>query len=347
MRYASICCLVASFAVSLSAQTVPRPGMIAAAAVVQNEPLVVETPVTTGAAITGRNTANAGAETIGVSGFGLTGVTGDGFLTGGIFTSARGTGVRSNGRYFGVWGACQAASGEGCAALYGQALAGTAVYAEGVVGVFGRALPNRDGISRQESLAGLFVGKVRVDGQIDAPIVSELKAQIAELSARLAALDGKPIYQASTIVPARIEAEDYDRGGQGVGYSDSSPGNQGGAYRTDDVDIKQSREGGYTVGWMTAGEWLAYTIDVPETGLYDFAARVGSALPGRTFRFEVDGVAVSGSLPVPAYPDWDRFDMARAPGITLSSGRHVVRIVVGNQDYFDLQWLEVTRQQRF
>jgi len=34
-----------------------------------------------------------------------------------------------------------------------------------------------------------------------------------------------------------IEAENYDSGGQNVSYYDTTPGNQGGLYRTDDVDI--------------------------------------------------------------------------------------------------------------
>ena len=39
-------------------------------------------------------------------------------------------------------------------------------------------------------------------------------------------------------VPGRIEAEDYDLGGEGVAYHDTTPGNAGGAYRADDVDIE-------------------------------------------------------------------------------------------------------------
>ena len=39
------------------------------------------------------------------------------------------------------------------------------------------------------------------------------------------------------MVPGRIEAEDYDTGGQGIAYNDTTAGNSGGQYRTDDVDI--------------------------------------------------------------------------------------------------------------
>ena len=39
-------------------------------------------------------------------------------------------------------------------------------------------------------------------------------------------------------VPGRIQAEDYNLGGEGVAYHDTTPGNTGGAYRQDDVDIE-------------------------------------------------------------------------------------------------------------
>ena len=92
--------------------------------------------------------------------------------------------------------------------------------------------------------------------------------------------------QSGGTAPIRIEAEAYNTGGQNVGYWDSTAGNAGGALRGDDVDIKVSREGGYAVGWMTAGEWLAYTVTVPvvDRGPYiagrefDLSPRVKAAL---------------------------------------------------------------------
>ncbi len=42
-------------------------------------------------------------------------------------------------------------------------------------------------------------------------------------------------------VPGRIEAEDYDIGGETIAYHDTTPGNTGGAYRHDDVDIETAQ----------------------------------------------------------------------------------------------------------
>ena len=65
-------------------------------------------------------------------------------------------------------------------------------------------------------------------------------------------------------VPCRIEAEDYDVGPNGFAYHDTTAGNSGGAYRTDDVDVSQMPGGGYNIGYVADGEWLTYSINVPE-----------------------------------------------------------------------------------
>lgn len=71
-------------------------------------------------------------------------------------------------------------------------------------------------------------------------------------------------------IPGRIEAEDFDKGGQGVGFYDTSKSNQGGKYRTEPGDFVGIGEGGtgYYVGWSATGEWLNYTVDVQEAGTY-------------------------------------------------------------------------------
>ena len=59
-------------------------------------------------------------------------------------------------------------------------------------------------------------------------------------------------------LPGTIQAEDFDDGGEGVGYRDTTGDNKGGVYRTTNVDIEPTRDRGrrYDVSWTTAGEWL-------------------------------------------------------------------------------------------
>src|SRR4029453_3767554 len=75
-------------------------------------------------------------------------------------------------------------------------------------------------------------------------------------------------------LPGTIQAEDFDNGGSGWGYWDSTSGNAGGQYRATDVDRESCSEGGYGVGWTYPGEWLNYTVNVASAGSYAMAFRV-------------------------------------------------------------------------
>lgn len=71
-------------------------------------------------------------------------------------------------------------------------------------------------------------------------------------------------------VPGTIQLEDYDFGGQGFAFSDTTVGNQGMVYRTqsgDDVDI--SVGGTNYVLNVAPNEYTRYTINVDETGQYE------------------------------------------------------------------------------
>jgi hypothetical protein len=148
-------------------------------------------------------------------------------------------------------------------------------------------------------------------------------------------------------VPGRIEAEDFNDGGEGVAYHDVSPGNNGGQYRPTGVDIERTTDagGGYNVGWMSAGEWLEYTIDVVSSGVYTLEARVASNGAGGTFHVEVDRQNLTGAISVPNTGGWQVWRTLTRTGLSLSSGQHVLRIAldtvgasgaVGNINYITL-----------
>lgn len=72
-------------------------------------------------------------------------------------------------------------------------------------------------------------------------------------------------------VPGVIQFEDYDLGGEGLAFSDSSVGNSGGVYRTkygEDVDVLAGGSG-FVVGSLSGDEFTRYTINVTEDGKYE------------------------------------------------------------------------------
>src|SRR5439155_18888610 len=85
-----------------------------------------------------------------------------------------------------------------------------------------------------------------------------------------------PFLGSAAAIPGTIRASDFDDGVEGVAYHDTSAGNSGGAYRSTDVDLEPSTDGGYDVGWIVGGEWVTYTVNVGTAGSYTAKLRVAS-----------------------------------------------------------------------
>ncbi|MBQ4822716.1 glycoside hydrolase family 19 protein [Aquimarina sp. MMG016] len=138
-------------------------------------------------------------------------------------------------------------------------------------------------------------------------------------------------------IPGKIEAENYDLGGQSIAFNDLTNTNQGGAYRNDAVDIEVSSEGGYNVGWIKNGEWLEYTVNVQATKTYTLESRVAAITSGRKFHIEVDGQNISGQINVPNTEGWQNWQTVTT-NVTLNQGEQVIRIVMDSDD-FNLDYL--------
>jgi len=106
-------------------------------------------------------------------------------------------------------------------------------------------------------------------------------------------------------IPGMIEAEDYDNGGEGVAYHDVDADNHGGAYRPDDgVDLEESSEGHYNIGWIQPDEWVEYSVFVKQSGLYRLDVRVAASRQEGIFHLELDGVDITGLMTAPVTGGW-------------------------------------------
>jgi hypothetical protein len=124
-----------------------------------------------------------------------------------------------------------------------------------------------------------------------------------------------------------IQTEDYDEGGQNIGYFDQTAGNAGGQYRTDDADIWRYGTDNYYTGANATGEWLNYSIDVPMSGRYRMDIRLATPNDGRRVRFEFDGVDATGSLVVPNTGGWTQWQTISAD-VMLDAGHQVMRLAI-------------------
>lgn len=134
-------------------------------------------------------------------------------------------------------------------------------------------------------------------------------------------------YGNTNAVPGKIVATDYDTGGEGFAYHDTTAGNTGGLLRKDGVDIGSSPTEGYYVGWIATDEWLNYTVPVKAYGKYTFTVRVASPNVGKQFYLEIDDMKATNPITVPKTGDWNRFATLGLGSWTLAPGLHKFRIV--------------------
>ena len=112
-----------------------------------------------------------------------------------------------------------------------------------------------------------------------------------------------PVYDMN-VIPNVIEAENFDydplNNGEGRVYHDLDVSNIGGAYRImDNVDVETITGGGYNLTSIESGEWLTYTVSVPETAIYSVTIRYAASQSGGTMKFSSGGVDVTNDLSVP------------------------------------------------
>lgn len=152
-------------------------------------------------------------------------------------------------------------------------------------------------------------------------------------------------------VPGKIEAEDYDMGGEGLAFHEAdASGNQGGAIlRNDQVDIETNTDagGGHHIAYILNGEWLEYTIDVANTGIYDLDLRVAAEGTGKALHIDLDGVALTGSVNLPNTGGWQVWQTLPLTNLQLNKGVHVMRITFDanymNLNYFDFKPTVITK----
>ena len=138
---------------------------------------------------------------------------------------------------------------------------------------------------------------------------------------------GQTPYAGVIQLPGVVEAENFDKGGEGVAYHDSEAANLGGEYRPGEgVDIQSCTEGGYNVGWTAAGEWLEYSINVASAGTYQVGARVASPNAGR-LHYELDGQPLGTAVALPATGGFQTWQTVTTT-LTLPAGAHVLRVAV-------------------
>jgi uncharacterized delta-60 repeat protein len=122
-----------------------------------------------------------------------------------------------------------------------------------------------------------------------------------------------------------FSAANFDYGGQGVGYDFTETENAFGAYRATGVAISYDSVNGNTVNNFGSGEWMRYTVDVPQTGYYE--TYVSEATPEGDqpldVSFDGGGNALTSDT---STGSWSTFQTAKTSVQYLTAGTHVLRL---------------------
>jgi endoglucanase len=141
----------------------------------------------------------------------------------------------------------------------------------------------------------------------------------------------------------RIQAEDFDTGGEGVAYHELTSTNLSGQYRTNevvDIEVTADTGGGYDVTSTDDGEWLEYTIKATVAGYYNISLRYATPSNDCAVSVAAYGQDRTGTWTLPSTGGYSTWATVTRP-ILLVDGRQKLTINILNGG-FNLNWIELT-----
>jgi len=134
-------------------------------------------------------------------------------------------------------------------------------------------------------------------------------------------------------IPGIIEAEDFDMGCTGDAYYDKNDINEGGQYRLNEgVDIEKCSAGGHNVGWISKGEFLAYTVEVQKSGTYQISFFVASPSQNGEFHLESNNKRITENIKVPDTKGFQNWEVIHT-NAKLNAGKHIIKWVSDGENF--------------
>ena len=128
------------------------------------------------------------------------------------------------------------------------------------------------------------------------------------------------IAEAGNTWSTRIEAEDYAL--------------------MNGIQTEPCNEGGLNVGYIDAGDWMVWDVNIPSSGVYTISYRVASQNGGGTIQFEkAGGNPIYGSLQVPSTSGWQNWTTI-SHQVNLEGGQQQIAIYAPAGGY-NINWLDI------
>ena len=142
-------------------------------------------------------------------------------------------------------------------------------------------------------------------------------------------------YKSLITIPGIVQAENFDKGGEGFTFHDKDANDEGDAnYRTDNegLDLVKGNNG-TAIGYTSNGEWTEYSVNVTEPGEYSYEATCsnGSSSNGGFSINLVKGSSVSklADVKVTATGGWGTYKvMSGKLSKNLAEGQQILRFTI-------------------
>ncbi|MDR0843725.1 MAG: hypothetical protein LBN71_00750 [Tannerella sp.] len=143
----------------------------------------------------------------------------------------------------------------------------------------------------------------------------------------------------SAAAPCIINGADYDLGGRGIAFfKQNLGGNDFPNYRPNGGDVNMAYglsqcEGFLGFGWVTAGDWYYWTVEVQDPGEYQISYFQGGTSNTSTAFLTIDEFDFFGTIKVPNTTSYIGPVWSDTPSVKLSAGKHKLKWIYGTAGY--------------
>ncbi len=139
-------------------------------------------------------------------------------------------------------------------------------------------------------------------------------------------------------IPGKIEAEYFDKGGEGVAYHDAAPEHDGASFRADEGVDLSTTSNGYYVGWTEIGEWLRFTVDIAKEGDYDVIFQTAGGSGSIVLNFSNGDKSYTANYS--STSDWNIWRTNVRTNIHLLPGIQFMKVKYNNAQ-FNLDYIKI------
>ncbi len=178
-------------------------------------------------------------------------------------------------------------------------------------------------------------------GDFKIEVSAKANGETVTSSVTIKVVEVGPYGGTAAVIPGKIEAENYDNGFAGKAFNDLSDGNVcddfTNFYRSDDVDIKEIKDGSVVLGHCQKGEWMNYTVNVEADGEYDVVLRVGTGnSDGGKMTVAIGNI--TKELSIDKTGEWGTFADVEVGKMKLTKGEQVMKLSI-DKDWIDVDWI--------